>query len=181
MTEYAEPHRETSGPSWDTKVRCSCGAEFVSRAEQWNHASDSLRDAIETLTRWKAEALVVLGEWDACFDLVEPAYPARIGASRARHVAHVIETLTAQLSDEHDISQELGREVVELTEPHVTSDLQALVTGILLGSVAKMLNVTVEIPDDDENGIHRPWFDVIGRESGTKVRITAVTVEERTA
>lgn len=31
-----EPHG-----SWDTKVRCYCGAEFVSRCEMWKHQADA--------------------------------------------------------------------------------------------------------------------------------------------
>jgi len=45
-----ELHEERKDlPNWDTKVHCTCGFESVSRAEQWVHASDRMREALKKL------------------------------------------------------------------------------------------------------------------------------------
>lgn len=43
MTDHTDLVRHTlvSGPSWDTKQRCACGAEFASRCEFWKHQADA--------------------------------------------------------------------------------------------------------------------------------------------
>lgn len=66
--------------------------------------------------------------------------------------------------------------------PPITSDLQALITGAMIGVLVLSSdrlgpNIVFDFPPDDENGIHRPWFDVVGNMSGTRVRVTVVTVE----
>ena len=33
--------------SWDTKVRCSCGFESISKAEMWKHQAEALRALLE--------------------------------------------------------------------------------------------------------------------------------------
>lgn len=35
-------HVQVETPNWDTKVRCSCGADFVSRCEFWKHGYDAM-------------------------------------------------------------------------------------------------------------------------------------------
>jgi hypothetical protein len=35
-------HVQVETPNWDTKVRCSCGAVFVSRCEFWKHGYEAL-------------------------------------------------------------------------------------------------------------------------------------------
>ena len=45
----AERHEiRTDLPGWDTKQRCTCGFESVSKCEQWKHASDELRASFAT-------------------------------------------------------------------------------------------------------------------------------------
>lgn len=34
-------HVQVETPNWDTKQRCACGAEFVSRCEMWKHQADA--------------------------------------------------------------------------------------------------------------------------------------------
>jgi hypothetical protein len=71
-------------------------------------------------------------------------------------------------------------------EPDIkfTSDLQALITGAMLGLLQHLqainelpLDVSFDFPEPDEDGVLRPWFDVVGNESGTRVRVMVVTVE----
>lgn len=45
--ERHEERKDT--PNWDTKVRCTCGFESVSRAEFWKHAADELRSSYPAL------------------------------------------------------------------------------------------------------------------------------------
>ena len=52
-----ERHKErTDTPGWDTKQRCICGYESVSRAEQWKHVADALRGQHDALTAKLAAA-----------------------------------------------------------------------------------------------------------------------------
>lgn len=45
----ANLHIELRSPyNWDTSTFCSCGEEFKSRAEQWKHAADELREGIRS-------------------------------------------------------------------------------------------------------------------------------------
>ena len=45
-----ELHEERNNlPGWDTKCRCTCGYESVSRAEQWKHSSDALRSDLAAM------------------------------------------------------------------------------------------------------------------------------------
>jgi hypothetical protein len=48
MELHAENHKYPYGTvrPVDTKVRCTCGAEFVSHAEHWQHAADALRETM---------------------------------------------------------------------------------------------------------------------------------------
>ena len=43
MTHPAETvrHVQVETPNWDTKQRCACGVEFVSRCEFWKHQADA--------------------------------------------------------------------------------------------------------------------------------------------
>jgi hypothetical protein len=68
--------------------------------------------------------------------------------------------------------------------PPITSDLQALITGAMIGLLHRLheagevpADITFDYPEPDEFGVYRPWFDVVGNESGTRVRVTVVTVE----
>jgi hypothetical protein len=36
-----DAHLQVPSPTWDTKTRCSCGAEFASRCEFWKHQADA--------------------------------------------------------------------------------------------------------------------------------------------
>jgi uncharacterized protein YydD (DUF2326 family) len=50
---------------------------------------------IANLERWKAEAMAVLTEWDACYDILEAVgRGAPIGRSKARHVAEYLKRQT---------------------------------------------------------------------------------------
>lgn len=43
---------------------------------------------LDNLRRWKAEAMVVLTEWDECYRILnEAGHPGPIAGSKARHVA----------------------------------------------------------------------------------------------
>lgn len=35
-------HVQVETPGWDTKVRCSCGAEFASLCQFWKHGYEAL-------------------------------------------------------------------------------------------------------------------------------------------
>jgi hypothetical protein len=68
--------------------------------------------------------------------------------------------------------------------PSITSDLQALITGATIGLLNLLqandelpADITFDYPEPDEFGVYRPWFDVVGNESGIRVRVTVVTVE----
>jgi hypothetical protein len=41
----------TDTPNWDTKQRCTCGYESVSKCEQWKHAAEELRRAVVAILR----------------------------------------------------------------------------------------------------------------------------------
>lgn len=48
-----ERHEERADlPNWDTKAHCTCGEQFVSRAELWKHQADALRGALLGVPCW---------------------------------------------------------------------------------------------------------------------------------
>jgi hypothetical protein len=38
-------HVQVETPNWDAKVRCSCGAEFVSRCEFFKHGYEAMLES----------------------------------------------------------------------------------------------------------------------------------------
>jgi hypothetical protein len=49
-------------------------------------------DEIDRLREWKAEAILVIGKWELCFDvLVEQGHAARLGEFKSTHVRRWIE------------------------------------------------------------------------------------------
>lgn len=62
----------------------------------------------------------------------------------------------------------------------VTNDLQALVVGMLMGALMQQGAVDVDVypPDFDEAGNYQRSFRVVGRKSGTKLRVE-VQVDDR--
>lgn len=40
-------HLRVLTPHWDTKTRCSCGADFVSQCEMWKHQADAYEELAE--------------------------------------------------------------------------------------------------------------------------------------
>ena len=86
----------------------------------------------------------------------------------------------AQHARQTDDGERISLEQVR-TEMRITSDFQALVAGMLLetmyrAAASEHLLATVE-PQDDDNGNHLPWFDVVGQETGTRVRVTVETID----
>jgi hypothetical protein len=58
------------------------------------------------------------------------------------------------------------------------NDLQALVVGVLYGSLMKADFLTIDLEiEDDEKGDIQPWFFVTGRESGAKLRVSVEVVD----
>lgn len=52
----AEHHVQVETPNWDTKIRCSCGADFTSKCEFWKHGYEA-RALPEDMTSGKLEKL----------------------------------------------------------------------------------------------------------------------------
>lgn len=53
-----------------------------------NEEYQPLRDEVDRLRRWKAEATEVLTEWEAAYDVLhEAGRPAPLGMRKSRHVA----------------------------------------------------------------------------------------------
>lgn len=49
---------------------------------------ETMINELDNLRRWKAEAMVVITEWDECYDILAAAgHPAPFGLWKARHVA----------------------------------------------------------------------------------------------
>jgi len=58
------------------------------------------------------------------------------------------------------------------------NDLQALITGTLVGALMGQMNILVDpTPVTDAEGNYEPWFYVVGRNSGTKLKVTVEVVE----
>lgn len=48
---------------------------------------EAMISELDDLRRWKAEAMVVLTEWDAAYDVLhEAGHPALLGMRKSRHV-----------------------------------------------------------------------------------------------
>jgi hypothetical protein len=60
-----------------------------------------------------------------------------------------------------------------MTELRTTNELQALVVGVFLGALtgADFLSVSIEYPETDEVGNYLPVFHVVGKETGTRLRV----------
>lgn len=94
--------------------------------------------------------------------------------------------VTVRPGDRQRWSVEEAEEVMRRLHPipSFTSDTQALIAGAMIGLLHRLqaanelpFDITFEYPEPDEFGVHRPWFDVVGNNTGIRVRVTVVTVE----
>lgn len=71
--DYAKLNANTSGPRHQGQTSCEAQAAL---------------DEIDRLRRWKAEALIVLDEWEATWRTA--GSPGRLGESKANAIARVV-------------------------------------------------------------------------------------------
>ena len=66
-------------------------------------------------------------------------------------------------------------------DERLANELQALVLGVLMAamstSLADFLDVEIEYPGVDEEGTYLPHFGVVGKQTGTRLRVEVHLVE----
>jgi hypothetical protein len=77
------------------RLRACTLYDSQTRTDLMLDAADAIEELVAenaNLARWKAEALAVLTEWDACYDILEAAgRGALVGSSKPRHVLDYIQ------------------------------------------------------------------------------------------
>lgn len=58
-------HEVVETPNWDTKERCSCGFESVSKCELYFHQNSELRNEISIITTERDELREKMAQWEA--------------------------------------------------------------------------------------------------------------------
>lgn len=97
-------------------------------------AYETMISELDSLRRWKAEALEVITQWDACYDVLAAAgHPTQVGMRKSRHVAGYLKIAVDRETDDERLRREaLGAWLIERahTSPMVAAMLHRAQTEL---------------------------------------------------